>query len=357
MAVTVVNGGTFPQDPGQRPGLYVRFIERAIATIGTGSRSKVGTLKATFDGTAEAAKVYRVTSLGQATDLFGESNVTDITNIFKGGASEIVVYTLPDLADTVAYTAGLEVLETYEFHVFAVPVVATTVESEAIFAWAQTAQANGKNFITVYSMGVVEGIDAAAISTASNAFVGETSVFVGNGVKDAEGNSISPALYAQYVAGAIAGVAIDGSLTYQEVPYAEVITRFRNPDVKSLLDAGVLVTTMDGDSPRIEQGLTLGEGKFNKIRTVKAKQAMVDDINRAVNDNYIGKITNHPDGQIAVINAIKAYLGTLASANVVADDFVVELDKESASVGADLYVNVAVKFLDSIEYVYLTITV
>jgi Phage tail sheath C-terminal domain len=356
MAVTVVNGGVFPQDPGQRPGLYVRFIEQAIATIGTGSRSKVGTLKATFEGTAVASKIYRVVSVGEAAELFGADNIKDIQDIFKGGASEVVVGTLPDQYDTIGLTAVLEQIETYDFHVFVVAPGMTSVEAESIYAWHKTAKTNGKNFITVYSAGSGES-PINDLVTDANVFVGEESVFVANGVRDAEGKAVSPEKYAQYIAGAIAGAAIDGSLTYMDVPYTETITRFRNPDIKQLLAAGCLVTVMDGDAPRIEQGLTLGEGKFNKIRTVKAKQAMVDDINRAVNDNYIGKITNNEDGQIAVVNAIKSYLETLAGANVVADDYVVELDKNNPSVGADLYINIAVRFLDSIEYVYLTITV
>jgi hypothetical protein len=355
MAVTVVTGGTFPTGDGQRPGLYVRFMEAAIAAIGTGSRSKVGTLKTTFSGTAQADKVYRITNMSQATELFGAVNIEDIGLMFKGGASEVVVATTGPAPDTQAYQSALYRLETYDFHVFVVPPGASAANDE-VFTWLQTARQNGKNFVVVVTDPTIDETDIEAVKTASNAYNDEYVVFVANGVKDANGNAVPVDKYACYIAGLIAGMPLDSSLTYYEVPFTETATRYRASEVQELLEAGILVTVMDGDSPRIEQGLTKGEEPFNKIRTVRAKQAMIDDIGRAVNDNYVGKITNNEDGRIAVINAIKTYLETMANANVIDRNFKVELDKTIPSTGAEMYVNITVKFLDSIEYVYLTIT-
>ncbi|HLO11479.1 MAG TPA: phage tail sheath C-terminal domain-containing protein [Pseudoneobacillus sp.] len=359
MAVSVKTGGVFTKDPGQRPGLYVRFIDRAIAAIAAGSRSKVATVKTVFNGgTAADGKVYRVTNMEQAYGLFGADNCKDIQYLFIGGASEVVVVAT-SAVDSAGYSGALQKLESYEFHVFvAPPNSAATLDSE-IYTWLKTAKTNGLNFVCVFADESAEGV-VATTKTKATAFKDEYAVFVGNGVKDAEGTTVDSSLYATYIAGLIAGTALDGSLTYKDVPFAETITRFRTADVKDLLATGIFVTVMDGDAPRIEQGLTLGDTsakEFNKIRTVRAKQAIIDDISRAVNDNYIGKITNNPDGQIAVINAIKAYLETLANGNVVAHNYTVELDKTQSSTGADLYINVGVQFLDSIEYVYLTITV
>lgn len=354
MAVTVKTGGVFTKVEGQRPGLYVRFIEKAIASIGLGARAKVATLKTIYAGTAVINKVYRIKSMDQANLLFGDINTKDIEMMFNGGASEVVVVTADPAATAPNITSALNVLETYEFHVFVVqptiPLLAT-----AAYTWMKTARDNGKNFVGVFSSTGAETV--AAIKTAGSAFIDEYSVYVANGVKDNEGNDVAAPMYACYIAGLIAGTPLDGSLTYHEVPFSETISRFRAIEITELLAEGFLVTVMDGDQPRIEQGLTLGEGQFSKIRTVRAKQSMVDDIDRAVNDNYVGKITNSPDGQIAVINAIKTYLTTLATGNIIANDFVVELDKVVPSIGSELYINIGVRFLDSIEYVYLTITI
>lgn len=362
MAVKVQTGGIFTKDPGQRPGLYVRFIERAIAAISAGSRSKVGTVKFEWDevsGTAVADSVYRITDMEQANTLFGGDYTEDIRLMIIGGASEVVVSTItPDAVaiEATEWTKALNKLETYEFHVFVLPFEAPVSLSDDSYTWLKECKGNGMNFIAVFADPAAEGnittIKAKAVEKDD-----EYSVFVGNGVKNADGTQVPTDQYACYIAGLVAGTQLDGSLTYFDVPFPDVISRFRSTEIKDLLAAGILLTVMDGDRPRIEQGLTLGEGQFNKIRTVRAKQAMIDDIARAVKDSYIGKITNSPDGQIAVINAIKTYLETLANGNVIASDYTVELDKTTPSVGAELYVNISVRFLDSIEYVYLTVTV
>lgn len=357
MAVTVINGGTFTKAPGDRPGLYVRFVDKAIATISVGARSKVATAKVipvTGGGTAVKDKVYRIKNMQQAVDLFGPTNVEDIERIFQGGGSEVVVTTYDPAAST--WSTILERLETYEFHVYVNPYSAAAALVTASIAFMKACRTKGKNFVGVFTDKATEG-NVATTKTAATAAADEYSVFVGNGVKDAAGNIIDMEKYSWWIAGKIAGTPLDGSLTYLEVPYAEVITRYKSADVQELLAAGILLTVMDGDQPQIEQGLTLGTGKFNKIRTVRAKQAMIDDIDKAVRDNYVGKITNNENGQIAVINAIKGYLKTIADANVIAQDFVVDIDTTQPNTGAELSVVIGVKFLDSIEYVYLTISV
>lgn len=353
MTVSIKTGGIFtPPKKGDRPGLYVRFIQKAIAAIGTGARSKVGTIKTNITGgTAAPSKVYRVKNTAEAGDLFGTANVADIGYMFMGGASEVVVVTTTATPDTVAYQKALQQLETQEFHVFACPPGAADTLRTEVYTWTKANRDEGKNFISVFSNATKEG-DAVATKAAAIAYLDEYCVFVANGVKDASGNIIDADSYACYMAGLIAGTALDGSLTYYEVPFAETITRFRSPDIKTLLEAGTVVTVMDGGQPRIEQGLTLD----GKIRIVRAKQAMIDDIASAVADNYIGKITNSPDGQIAVLNAIKAYLETLANGNVIDRNYVVELDKVNPSTGSSMFVNIGVQFLDSIEFVYLTVT-
>lgn len=358
MAVTVQNGGAFQKSAGDRPGLYVRFIQAAIAAIGIGARSKVGIVKKNFSGgTAAAGQVYNITDQASAEALFGVDNVEDIKYILIGGASEIIVATTA-ATDEAGYSATLQVLETYDFDIF-VAEPGSEVHNTSINTWLQTNKSNGKLFVVVYADNSVEGNAATAV-TSSATLQDEFAVFVANGVKDGSGNPVAADLYACYIAGLIAGKAIDQSITFEDVPFSDVITRFRKPDIKTLLAAGCIVTVMDGSQPKIEQGLTLGDTanqEFDKIRTVRAKQAMIDDIDGEVNSQYIGQITNSPDGQIAVVNAVKAYLETLANNNVVAPDFTVAVDTTQASIGSELYINVGVRFLDSIEYVYLTVTV
>lgn len=368
MGVTVKTGGVFTKVAGQEPGLYVRFVNKAVAAISSGARSKVATVKFNFTGaegedtTAVADQVYVVTNLEQATSLFGAANIEDIQYIFQGGASQVIVATITKSSDEISnptdWASALARLETYDFDVLVEPIGFTPELDTAMLTWFKTKNTLGLNYVAVFSDKTKEG-NAAQLVTAATAKKDEDSVFVVNGVVDANGNNVEADAYACYIAGLIAGTAIDGSLTYFEVPFASVMSRFGPTDVQTLLAAGCLVTVMDGDQPKIEQGLTLGDtsqNEFDKIRTVRAKQAILKDIDEAVNTNYVGKITNSEDGQIAVLNAIKTYLGTLAG-TVIDEVYTVELDKIQPSTGSDLYINIAIRFLDSIEYIYLTVTI
>lgn len=358
---TIINGnGPWPKNEGDRPGLYARFVEAAIAAIKTGSRSKVATIKKVPDtgGTAEAGKVYRITKLKEAEDLFGVDAVDDIRYSIIGGASEVVVAVFTEAEPGINdYSTALNALETYEFHVFYGPETSDSLLATNIQTWITEMKNVGKNFVVVLADNDAEG-DVESIKTNITQFKDdETVVYVGNGVVEANGTVVEAEVYAAYIAGSIAGAGLADSITYKSVPFAEPSYRYGSKDIKDLLAAGVLVTTIDGDEVLIEQGLTLGVKPFNKIRTVRAKQAMLDDIDRAVKRSYIGKITNHPDGQIAIINAVKVYLTTLADSNVISDVFTVDLDPEYQSVGDELYLRVSVRFLDAVEYIYLTVVV
>lgn len=362
MAIQITNGGTFNKGTGARPGLYVRFIEAAVAAIEVGSYAKVATVIAEWDVTAAAqnGKVYQVTTVAQAKELFGNDYVDNIERMFNGGAEEVVVATTntaPVSGTPYDYTSTLANLETYEFHIFAATNDAPGI-NEYAFTFMKNMLAIGKLVILVLGYSVdVEGSHTAVITEATN-FAHEQTVFVANGVVKANGEEVAAPDYAAYVAGIIAGNGITGSLTYENVPYAATITRYNNAAVKAMLAAGLLVTVMDGNNVRIEQGLTMGSGanELKKIRTLRAKQAIVMDIDAAVKENYIGQITNNEDGQIAIVNAIKAYLEILAGEGVIAAEPTVIVDPAFQSVGSDLYVQIGVRFLDAIEYVLITVS-
>lgn len=353
--VTIVNGnGPWVKNEGDRPGLYARFVQAAIAAIRVGSRSKVATIKAvTGTGSAEPGNVYRITRLRDAEELFGKDNVVDIKYAIIGGASEVVVATY----ENDDYATALNNLETYTFHVFYGPVNIEAGFATDLKTWLTEMKQVGKNFVAVVADNQVEG-DVEGIKTNTTTFAeDETVVYVANGVIEADGTVLEPQEYAGYIAGLIAGTGLSDAITYKTVPFAEPSYRYRPIEIRELLKAGALVTTIDGDDVLIEQGLTLGKAPFNKIRTVRAKQAMLDDIDSTVKKSYIGRITNHEDGQIAVINGVKTYLQTLANNNVISPVFSVEKDPEYKSVGDELYLRVSVRFLDSIEYIYLTVAV
>lgn len=360
MAIIVNGNGPWTRDDGDRPGLYARFIQAAIAAIRVGARSKAATIKAipaVSTGTAEAGKVYRITRLKEAEELFGADNVEDIRLLIIGGASEVVVSAFTEADVDTDYSTALNNLESYEFHVFVGPNGAGEGFTTDVATWLSETKSIGKNFVTVLADDNAEGSVNAVKANITEFVNDETVVYIANGTVKADLTIVKPELYAFYIAGTIAGAGLAEAITKKTVPFAEPSYRYSVIEIKDLLKAGALVTTVDGDEVQIEQGLTLGEKPYHKIRVVRAKQAMLDDIDRTVRRNYIGKITNSPDGQIAIINAVKKYLETLANGSVISDKFEVVLDPDYVSTGDELYLLISVRFLDSVEYVYLTTSV
>jgi hypothetical protein len=175
-------------------------------------------------------------------------------------------------------------------------------------------------------------------------------LIVGGNVGDVD---YSSGQYAAYIAGLIAGTAINQSITFAQVPLDDVNYRMRKSEVKTALQAGSLVLVNDGEKVKVEQGLTTS---VEKIRKIRARQAISTDIAKTASDNYIGKLDNNADGQAALISAVKAYLETLQDSNVLTNPSV-GLDSQFASTGDTVYLAISYTEVDSMERVFLTINV
>jgi hypothetical protein len=165
--------------------------------------------------------------------------------------------------------------------------------------------------------------------------------------------SYSSGKYAAHIAGLIAGTAINRSITFTEIAVDDVTKRLRNSEIITALQAGSLVLVNDGEKVKIEQGITTGK---TKIRSTRARQAVATDVEKTARDNYIGKLDNSADGQAALISAIKAYLESLESNNVLTD-IAVGLDAQNPSVGDTVFMQISYREIDSMERIFLTINV
>jgi hypothetical protein len=357
-------GGSWdPTSLPTRPGLYINFQNAAIAQITGGARGTVAIPLAVYSGgTATAKTFYTVENEKQASDLFGAANIQSIKFALQGGAKEVLVYTMP------AYASGTyaqdmidmrSAFDAYPFNVFVVDgsdVNLTATEQDNILTWCKTNKADGKHFMAVF--GAVPATastddqtpatgDARSLRLADdysvNLIVGE----VINGV------NYTSHQYASFIAGRIAGCAIDKSLTYDVQPISDVTKRMTNAQIKTSLSKGSLVIVNDGDKCKIEQAITTS-GK--KIRAIRARQAVSTDVTKTASDSYIGKLDNNEDGQKSLIAAVKAYLERLEINNVLTD-ISVGLDPNYASVGDTCYLAIAYREIDSMEKILLTVTV
>jgi hypothetical protein len=337
-----------------RPGLYANFVSSAVSQISGGERGTVAIpLKAFNGGSASAKTFYTVTNETDAGALFGTANIQSIKFALQGGAKEVLVYTMPTSPVTQDYTDMRLAFDTRPFNVFVYDGIVASTEQDSTLVWVKANKDEGKHFAVVFGCVLAADDNDPAVGDArSIRLLDDYSVNLIEGVIIG-GVSYNSAQYASYIAGLIAGTPINQSITYRVVPVDDVSKRLTNSQIKTSLSKGSLVLTNDGEKVKVEQGLTTS---VKKIRATRARQAVLTDVTKTANDNYIGRLDNNADGQAALISAVKVYLETLEQANVLTD-IAVGIDTQFQSVGDSVFLAIAFTEIDSMERIFLTINV
>lgn len=332
-----------------RPGLYVNFKDAALAQIAGGARGTVAMPLHGHTGTAVDGNFYEVENLNQANELFGAGNVDSISLAFQGGANKVLVYAVPDVAD---YDEMREAFEAYQFNVFVWDAQAPAGEDALTQTWLEQNVEDKKLFLYVTGGSAADDQTPATGNSRSTTFDSDfiVNLIVGGFVGE---NELGSGDFAPYIAGAIAGSAINESLTYAQVALDDVNKRLRNSEVVTALAANSLVLVNDGEKVKIESAVTTSG---LKIRSSRARVAIATDIEKTARDNYIGRVNNDEDGQYALISAIKVYLETLEQQGVLTD-IQVTLDPVRPSVGDQVFLAISYRELDSMERVFLTVSV
>lgn len=335
-----------------RPGLYINFKNAAIAQITGGARGIVAIPLKTYSGQATAKTFYTIEREGDAIILFGQANIQSIKFALQGGAQRVLVYTMPTGAVAADYVAMREAYEARPFNVFVFDAESDATEQDNTLTWLKRNREEKKHFMFVAGGTSADDQDSTVGNARSVGFNDDYVVNLISGVT-INGVDYTSAEYAPYIAGLVAGTAINRSITYTQVNVDDVTKRLRNSEIVAALQAGSLVLVHDGEKVKVEQGITTAK---TKIRNIRARQAVATDIEKTARDNYIGKLDNNEDGQMALINAIKAYLETLEVNNVLTD-IVVTLDPQRPSVGDSVFLLIGYREIDSMERIFLTINV
>ncbi|EMT54714.1 hypothetical protein I532_03880 [Brevibacillus borstelensis AK1] len=348
----MASGTWDPTDLPIEPGLYTNFVEAAAAAIKGGARGIVALPLLKYGAKATAKQFYTVSKEKEAQDLFGADNLASIRLVLMGGAKEVLVYTMPADPQPSDYVDMRDAFDSRSFNVFVFDQEADASEQDLTKAWVERNRTEGKHFMFVAG-GTADDDADPALGNARSARLKHdyiANLIVGGTLS---GKTYTSAEYAPYIAGLIAGTAINKAITYAQVALDDVNKRLTPTQVRDALKAGSLVLINDGEKVKVVQGLVTS-GK--KIRVIRARQAIATDITQTAADAYIGKIDNNPDGQAALISAIKAYLERLEASNVLMGP-VVMLDPDYDSVGDSVYLLISFAHVDSIERIFLTVNV
>ena len=191
-------------------------------------------------------------------------------------------------------------------------------------------------------------------------------VSVRNGVTLSDGTVLSAAQATAWVAAAMAGAAVNESLTYQAYDDAvDVTPRLANSQIVTALQAGEFVFVPSQGRAVVEQDINTltsfspDKGRpFGKNRVIRVLDGFANDIKSIYEKYYIGKVDNNPDGRGLLKSEIIAYLTAQQSIGAIQNfdaqtDVVVQQGQAADSVLIDLYVQP----VDSVEKIYLAVQV
>lgn len=250
-----------------------------------------------------------------------------------------------------AYASFLTALEPHPFDALIYDGADAAVQAALLAFVQRMAEENGQ-----YSQLVASGLTVPDSMFAIN---------VQSGVTLSDGTVLTPEQATWWAGGAEAGARYNESLTYARYPGAVSVSPvLSSSGYTAALKAGQLVLSAGGGRVKVEQDInslvtyTQDFGKaFRKNRVLRLCSTIANDIRRQFSDNFIGVADNNSDGRSRFKAGIVGYL-----LDIQANGGIQEFSAEDVEVlpGEEIdavVVNLALKAVDAVEKIYLTVVV
>lgn len=346
------------------PSINIEFKKRASTAVKRSERGVV--LLLLKDGTKQI-RVNTYTSLFDVVKAdFTDKNYLYIKLAFLGKPSKVIVVRAIVSGDNIDINNSKKLIENLDYDYIAIPEIA----SSDISSFATYIDNNKK---TKYkkAKAVLANCEAN-----SHAVINFTTTDVSIILEDKK-ETLSASEYTARIAGLLAGLSLEESATYK--PLSEVVDArlSENPDAD--IDAGKLILIYDGEKFKIARGITsltsVSEQMpedFKKIKIVEASDLIRNDILKAYEEAYLGKMNNNYDNKQMLVGAIRSYLKSLEDilidkeagysididVNSISDYLkqqgvdiskMNELELKKANTGSFVAITGKLKFLDAIE--------
>ena len=285
------------------PEIDIKFSTLAVSAI---QRSQRGIVALILRDSTQTEKLYEYrTVLDVDPADWTETNLQYIKDVFLGVPSRVIVVRGEG---TENYNSELSILQNKRWNWLAIPGISTSDTSD-VASWIKSMRASKKTFKIVLPNHT--GDHEAIVN------------FTTEGIEVGE-NTYSASQYTARIAGILAGLGLDRSATYYELPEVEAITESADPNED--IDNGKLILIKQDGKVKIGRAVTslttttVAKSKlFKKIKLVEGMDLIQEDITRTFNNEYVGKVNNSYDNQVLFITAVNAYLrgleGTVLDAN------------------------------------------
>lgn len=321
------------------PKVLITFKTKSTTAIARSARGIVAMILK--NETTDVMKSYKISDITDIPDKgLTDKNVDLIKKCLLGTPLRILVYTIPD--DTVAeptvnQSYVLKQISNIKWNYICAP-TASGSEQEDLDSWIKTQRSNKYktfkavlanmaaddkgiiNFCTgdikVPNPDYVEDATETPVAIIGEAIVGDSTVANDDTVKPY--TIYTATEYTARIAGILAGLSLDRSATYYQLPEVESVETYE--DIDSLIDKGqlLLVDEGDGDGVKIARAcnslttFTTNVGQdFRSIKIVECIDMITDDIRDTFKSDYVGKVINDYNHKMLFISAILVYFSGL----------------------------------------------
>ncbi len=352
------------------PKIDISFEQLTSSVVVRSQRGIVALLLP--DETVDGRSIVTITRDADilASDWTGESE-NNIKLALRGGAAKVLAVRLKKTAGEDDYESTLASISAMKWNWLAIP-YATSAQVSVAIGFIKQARSEGKLFKLVCA------------STSSPDCEGIVNFATQGIVSDVLGASktYSAAEYSVKVAGMLAGIALDRSITgmaFTDVLYAE-----ENEDVSAQINAGKFVLMFNGEAYEAARGVTslINTGSvpslFKKIKHVEGCDMIGQDFADIFKEYYKGTRLNNHDNKQSLCAALTGYLkklnGTVLSGdfeNVAAIDIeaqrtylelagivttdMQEIDIARANTGEHVFILANIQLVDAMEDVIISV--
>lgn len=251
-----------------------------------------------------------------------------------------------------AYTTFLTKIEPYDFDILIYDGTdATTLKAMQNFV-ERLASNDGK-----YCQFVASGMTKPDSRFCINVNVGSVTLD--------DGTVLTPQQVCWWVGGAQAGAQYNQSLTYAKYPHAvDVSPRMTNTEIENAILAGELTLIPEDGAVKVEYDInslttytqTISE-VYHKNRVIRLCSTIANDIYRQFTESFIGVVNNNEEGRALFKAVIVGYLLTIQNNQGIQEFDPDDVEVLPGTAIDSIVVNIALKVVDAVEKIYLTITV
>ena len=254
---------------------------------------------------------------------------------------------------TTDYSTFLAAIEPYTFDVIAYDgAEQTVIQAYAAFA-ERVSDSIGKK--------------CQAVAAGQYAIAADSEYMIGvqNGVVLDDGTTLTPQQAVWWVAGAEAGALYYQSLTYAEYPNAVAASpKLTESELTEAVQSGAFCFIDDFGAAQVCTDIntlttfTVDKGKeFRKNRLMRVLMQFSNDVYEYFATNYIGKVDNNDAGRNLLKGWIVGYLNEMQANNGVQNFTAEDVEVLPGSEVDAVVINVSIQPVDSVEKIYMTVTV